>query len=93
MIVTRLPKLADDPVALGRGGVDRHQIVVVEVDPPRTRFAQQLGDLTRRQTRTHRVTEGVAAAVADGPQTERELVLRTWCKRVVGHGDLGTGIG
>ena len=59
-------------------GVDRHEVVVVEVDAPGADLAEHRDGIHRRQRRTHRFTKRIAAAVADGPETKREFVLRTW---------------
>ena len=63
-------ELLDDAVALGGGRVDRHQIVVVQVDAPRTDFPEHGDGVGRREGIAHGVAEGIAAAVADGPQSE-----------------------
>ena len=77
-------ELLDDAVALGGRGVDRHEIVVVQVDAPRADLAEHRHGVDRRQRRRDRVAERIAAAVADGPETEGELVFGT--RRVlVGH--------
>ena len=73
--VAGLLELLDDPVALGGRGVDGHQVVVVEVHAPRADFGQHLDRVDRRQRRTHLGAERIAAAVADGPETEGELVF------------------
>jgi len=91
-IVTRLPKLADDPVAVWRRGVDWHQVVVVQVDAPGAHLGEQVDDLHRRQPRTHRIAERVATRIADRPQTERELVRGAWLVRVVRHENLPSGL-
>ena len=72
----RLLEVADDLLALGRGGVDRDQVVVVEVDAVGAHLGQQVHELHRRQDRADGLAERVAAGVADGPEAERELVLR-----------------
>src|SRR6188474_2068132 len=72
-------KVPDNPITLCRGGVDGHQIVVVEVHTPCPYLGQQRDGVDRRQRIAHNVAEGIAAAVADGPKTERKLVL--WAGR------------
>ncbi len=74
---TRLGELLDDAVALGGRGVDRHEIVVVEVDAPGADLAEQLRGLDRGQWRTDFGPERIAAAIGDGPQAEGKLVLGT----------------
>ena len=71
-----LLEVLHDPVVLGRRGVDRHEVVVVEVDAVGAHLGQQVDDLDRAEDRPHRLAERVAAGVADRPEAERELVLR-----------------
>ena len=74
VVLEGLLEAADDAVAFGGRGVNRHQIVVVEIDAPRAEIAQPLD----RNDRVHRwpdeLAEGVSTAVADGPEAEGELV-------------------
>ena len=63
-----------DPIALGGGGVDRHEIVVVEVDAVRAQVGQLPDRVAGVQRRTDEVAEGIAAAIADRPEAEGELV-------------------
>ena len=86
-----LLEVLDDLVALGRRGVDRHEVVVVEVDAVGPHLGQQVDDLDRREHRAHRLAEGVAAGVADRPEAERELVLRLGGEGVA-HGVLAPWI-
>ena len=72
-------EILDDAIALGGGGVDRHEVVVVQVDAPRADLGQQRDRIDRRQRIAHDVAERIAAAIADGPQAERELVFRPRC--------------
>ncbi len=81
----RLLEVLDDLVALGSARVDRHEVVVVEVDAVGAHLAEQVHDLDRAQHRPHRLAERVAPRVADRPQAERELVLGLGCVGV-GHG-------
>ena len=66
-----------DLVALGLLSVNRHKIVVVEVDAPRADFRQQLHRINGWQRRPDRFTERIAPTIADRPQPEAELVLRS----------------
>ena len=43
--VQRLAEVGDDLIALVRAGVDRHEVVVVEVDAPRADLGEQLDEL------------------------------------------------
>ncbi len=74
-LLTGLLELAHDAVALGGRGVDRDQVVVVQVDAPGADFAQHGRDVVGRHGGAHGVAEGIAAAVAQRPQSERELVF------------------
>jgi hypothetical protein len=73
--VQRLREVGHDPVPLVRVGVDRDEIVVVQVHAPRTDFGQQLHELHGSEHVADRVAERVEARVADRPQAEREAVL------------------
>ena len=70
-------EFADDAIALGWRRVDRDEIVVVEIDAPGADFAEQRHCVVGRERRAHDIAEGVSPAIADGPQTKRELVLGT----------------
>ena len=84
MLLARPRKVTHDPVTLGGRGIDRHEIVVVEVHAPCADFAQERGGVDRRESGADSVAEGIAAAIADGPETERELVFRAWAVPI-GH--------
>ena len=66
----------DDAIALGRRGVDRHEIVVVQVHSPRACLREQRDGIVGRKRLANGVAERIAAAVADGPEAEGELVRR-----------------
>ena len=65
--------------ALEPGG---HEVVVVEADAVRPDSGQVLHRVDRVERRPHLVTERVAARVADGPETEGEVVLGDRSERV-----------
>jgi len=69
-------ELGHDVVVLRRRGVDGHQVVVVEVDAVGADLTQQADDLDRAQHRPYRLAERIASRVSNGPEAERELVLR-----------------
>jgi hypothetical protein len=71
----RLLEVVDDAIAVGGGGVDGHQVVVVEVHAVGADLREQVDDVNRRQCRADGIPERIAAAVADGPEPERELVF------------------
>ena len=83
VLVQRFLEVAHYPVPFCRGRVDRNQIVVMEVDAPGADLPQELDQLRRRAHLPHRVAEGVASDVADGPEAEAEFVVRFGC---IGHG-------
>ena len=74
MVLERLLEVADDAIPFGGGRVDRHQIVVVEVDAPGAELAQPLDGDDGVDPGPDELAEGIAAAVADGPEAECELV-------------------
>ena len=69
-----LLEAADDAIALGGRGVDRDEIVVVEVDAPGAELAQALDGDDRIDLRPDDLAERIATAVADGPEAKGELV-------------------
>jgi hypothetical protein len=77
----------DNAIAVGGRRIDRHQIVVVEVYAPRADLAEHRHSIDRRERVAHDVAERIAAAVADGPEAERELVFRSRC---IGVRHMGT---
>jgi hypothetical protein len=82
VIGERLLEVLDDLVALAGGRVDRHEVVVVQVDAPGANVAEQLHGIDRREDVADRLTERIAPAVGDGPEAEGELVCRC---RLVAH--------
>ncbi len=78
--------LNDGPAFCGRGA-GRHEVVVVEVDAVGTERGEAVHGLDRIEGRPHLGPERIAAAVAHGPETEGEAVLRRWRVRV-SHGYL-----
>jgi hypothetical protein len=75
MTLTRAREVFDQAIALGRRSVNWHEVVVVEVDPPRADFGKQGDRIVRRQAAADDVAERVAPLVAHGPEAERELVF------------------
>src|SRR5215472_460001 len=80
---TSLFKLRNDAVALGPGGIDRNQIVVVQIDAPGSHFRKQADNVDRRKGGAHKISERIAAAVADGPKSEGKLVFGLRLKGMV----------
>ena len=68
-------KLADDRVALGGRGVDGNEIVVVQIHAVGADLAEHGRNVVGRNCRADEIAEGIAAAIADGPQAEGEFVL------------------
>jgi hypothetical protein len=77
VLLTRALELSDDPIALGRRRIDRHEVVVVKVHSPRSDLREHRDGVHRRQGLPDGIAERIAAAIADRPQSERELVFRT----------------
>jgi hypothetical protein len=73
-------ELAYDPGLLGGRGVDRHQVVVVEVDAPGAGLGEQPDGLHRPERRPRGLAKRVAADVADRPKAKGELIV---CFRLV----------
>jgi hypothetical protein len=69
-------KVFDNPIPLGRRGVYRNKIVIVEVDAPGPHFGQQRDRVCWRKHGTDRIAERIASAVSYRPETERKFVLR-----------------
>ncbi len=65
-----------DRLAVRRRRAERHEVVVVEVDPVGTEIRQRAHRLHRVERRPGLEAEGVTAAVADRPEPERETVVR-----------------
>jgi len=54
-----LLEVCNDAIALRRGGVDRHQVIVMEVDAVSARFGQQVNDLDGRELSAHLTAERI----------------------------------
>ena len=61
-------------IALGGGGVDGHEVVVVEVHAIRAEFSESPHDGDGVQCVARGLAKRIAAPVADCPQAEGELV-------------------
>ena len=81
-LVERALEPGDDRVALGCARADGHEVVVVEADAVRPDSGQVLHRVDGVERCPHLVAERVAARVADGPETEGEVVLGDWRERV-----------
>ena len=77
-VVQRLLKIADDSITFCRRGIDRDQIVVVQVYAVSTQLTESIDDRYRTERRSSRITKWIATAIADGPKSEREFVFRFW---------------
>ena len=73
-LVERLAEAADDPVALGRRGVEGDEVVVVQVDAVGAEVGQEADGVGGVDGGPGRLAERVAPYVADGPEPEREPV-------------------
>src|SRR6185436_16824775 len=81
----RLTKLKHDLVALLSGRIDRHQVVVMEVDAPGADLGQHPHGINRPQCGPYRIAKRIAAAIANGPEAKGKLIFRTWCVFVFCH--------
>jgi hypothetical protein len=79
----RALELADDLLALGRRGLVRNQILVVQVDAVGAELAELVNNLHGRQHLTHGVAERIATRVANRPETEREVVFGAGVELIV----------
>src|ERR1022692_586584 len=68
---------SDNAVALGGGGIDRNQVVVVQVDAPGTHFRQHGDNLKGRNRCPHKIAKSIASPVTDRPEPEGKLMFRT----------------
>src|SRR4029077_6828428 len=57
------------------GGIDGNQVVVVEINAPSADFAQHRSDIVGGKCRSHGIAEGIATAVAQGPQSKCEFMF------------------
>ena len=64
-----------DPIAISGRGVNRDQVVVVEVDAPGAELRKTMYGGNWIERGPDEFTEGVAAAVADRPEAEGEFVV------------------
>ena len=71
----RLAEVLLDRFRFGGGGVDRDQVVVVEVDAVGADFAQQVDQLGRGLGLAHWRRQTGRAAIADRPQAKGEFVF------------------
>src|SRR5260370_41681375 len=81
-----LLEITNDCVALRGSGVNRDQIVVVEVHSPRACFRQHVDNFDGRNRRADEIAEWVAATVADSPKSKSELVVWLRLKGLRVHG-------
>ena len=75
MLLARRLELAHNAIALGWGGVDGHQIVVVQVDAPGAEFTQNGDDVVGRNGGANGLAKWIAAAVTECPEAERKFVF------------------
>src|SRR5262249_27378686 len=72
-----LTEVPYDAVAVGRGRVDRHEIVVVKIHAPGAEFSKLVYSCHRVERGPDELAEWIAPTIADGPKTEREFVGRS----------------
>jgi hypothetical protein len=67
-------KVANQPITLRRAGIDRHEVIVMQVDAVGADVAQAPHGLDRREHGPRRIAERIATPMADRPEAEREAV-------------------
>jgi hypothetical protein len=72
--VESFAEVADEAIALGGGGIDRHQVVVVKVHSPGADLGEAMHSNDRIQWRSNELAEWIASSIADRPETKREFV-------------------
>ncbi len=77
-IVEGLFEIGHNFVPLGRGGVDRNQVIVVEIHAPGANLGQHVDDTDRRERFSHRLAKGITANIANGPQAKGEFMFGFW---------------
>src|SRR5262245_55332415 len=94
-------ELADDLVALGGARVNRHEVVVVEVDAVSPEFGKAFDDCDGRNRLAGRLSERIAPRIPDRPEAKREfmfllrlqVVHRSIPRIIVGSGQWAVGDG
>ena len=77
MGIAGLLELAHYAIALGWRGIDRYQIVVVQVHAPGAHLGQQRNNVSGRNFRPGGIAKGIAPGITDGPEAEGKLVFCT----------------
>src|SRR5947209_1886148 len=72
----RALKLAHNPVTLLHCCINRHKIVVMQIDSHRTNLCEHSHSFDRRERRTNSVAKRIASTIAYGPESESEFMLR-----------------
>ncbi len=80
--VERATELLHDLLALVGRAAERHEVVVVEAHAVGTELGQLLHRRRGFERLSHLSAERIPTAVAHGPQSEREVVLRAWSERI-----------
>jgi hypothetical protein len=75
MIRQGLLEAGDDLVALLRGGIERHQVVVMQIHAIRAQLAQLGHDPLGCDGRAHRIAKRVAPHIPYRPKAKGELVF------------------
>jgi hypothetical protein len=86
VILQSLFKARNDVVALARRGIDRHEIIVMEIHPICPDFTEHIGDLHRRDRLAHRPTKRIATNVSHRPKPKREFQFLI--RSVISHGSV-----
>ena len=77
-VFQRFFEVFDNLLALSSRGINRHEVVVVEVDAVCADLSQKVDDFDGRERLAHRMPKRIAANVAHRPQAEGEFVLGGW---------------
>src|SRR5262245_35178248 len=101
VIVQSFFEFADDLVALGGAGVNRHEVVVVEVDAVSPEFGTAFDNCDGRNRLASRLSERIAPRISDRPEAKREfmfllrlqVVHRSIPRKMVGSGQWIVGSG
>src|SRR5262245_66258162 len=94
VIAQSLLELADDLVALGGAGVNRHEVVVVKVDAISAELGKAFDDSDGRDRLARGLSERIAPRIPDRPEAKRQFVFllrlqvvhRSILRKIVGVG-------
>src|SRR5690348_3427611 len=85
MALARLLETCHNAVALPRGCVNRHQVIVMQIHAPSANLREESYDVVGRKRISYKIPERIAAAISHSPKAKRKLMLLLGLKRVSGH--------